>query len=369
MKCPFCKAEIEDNARFCLYCMKPLTEKEKIESPKNKKKWWSIAVAGSALFLLILGGVLFVTVRQNTNSGTTTGSKVASDKGTTKTLSPDGTDEDSKLPSQSGTSAENTDGSGKGNSQSNGAAHTGSSPQSGGTSQNGSSSQSGEASQNGASSQSGGASQNDASSQSSGASQNGSSSQSGETSQNGASPQSGETPQNGASPQSGGASQNDASSQSSGTSQNGSSSQFRETSEVVYNYRLAKNGDDFYVYYDNVNGGDIVITGVQVPSTDGVYNLPSHIDGKRVVAITALAFSYAGNNAKKVILPATIRTIWANAFARCSVTDIYFTHDIYIESLPDGVTIHCPRNCQNRNLYTYSKMSASWGFRYEEWNG
>ena len=29
-KCPFCDADIEDSARFCLYCMRPLTEKEQI---------------------------------------------------------------------------------------------------------------------------------------------------------------------------------------------------------------------------------------------------------------------------------------------------------------------------------------------------
>ena len=36
-KCPFCGADIEESARFCLYCMQSLTEKEQIP-PHPKKK-------------------------------------------------------------------------------------------------------------------------------------------------------------------------------------------------------------------------------------------------------------------------------------------------------------------------------------------
>lgn len=43
-KCPFCKADIEDSARFCLYCMKPLDEKEVILPPRKKTPWWPLAV-------------------------------------------------------------------------------------------------------------------------------------------------------------------------------------------------------------------------------------------------------------------------------------------------------------------------------------
>ncbi len=37
-KCPFCKAEIEDNASFCLYCMSQLGEKKVIAVTENNKK-------------------------------------------------------------------------------------------------------------------------------------------------------------------------------------------------------------------------------------------------------------------------------------------------------------------------------------------
>lgn len=44
-KCPFCGAEIEENARFCLYCMSSLEEKKYIKNTeKNKKRWpWILA--------------------------------------------------------------------------------------------------------------------------------------------------------------------------------------------------------------------------------------------------------------------------------------------------------------------------------------
>ncbi|MBR4864499.1 MAG: hypothetical protein IKU07_07975 [Oscillospiraceae bacterium] len=36
-KCPFCNAEIEENARFCLYCMQPLEKKQVIDPQPQKK--------------------------------------------------------------------------------------------------------------------------------------------------------------------------------------------------------------------------------------------------------------------------------------------------------------------------------------------
>ena len=52
-KCPFCGADIEENARFCLYCMTSLTEKTVIHTDiKNKKRWLFLSVA-LLLFLLV----------------------------------------------------------------------------------------------------------------------------------------------------------------------------------------------------------------------------------------------------------------------------------------------------------------------------
>lgn len=54
-KCPFCGADIEDSARFCLYCMQSLTEKEQILLHEKKKPQWSmIIVAVVALVILVM---------------------------------------------------------------------------------------------------------------------------------------------------------------------------------------------------------------------------------------------------------------------------------------------------------------------------
>lgn len=59
MKCPYCGAELQENARFCLYCMKSLQDKRQIEVPRAKKKWrWFVPIAvataiAAALFLLL----------------------------------------------------------------------------------------------------------------------------------------------------------------------------------------------------------------------------------------------------------------------------------------------------------------------------
>ncbi|MBQ7090145.1 MAG: hypothetical protein IJN82_03425 [Clostridia bacterium] len=54
MNCPHCKAKIEENAHFCIFCMTSLDEKEAIAPFKRQiKRWWPMAV--SALLVLLLG--------------------------------------------------------------------------------------------------------------------------------------------------------------------------------------------------------------------------------------------------------------------------------------------------------------------------
>ena len=58
-KCPFCGADIEDSARFCLYCMQPLTEKEQILLRKQKKPQWLPVIAAIVAILLIFATIYF----------------------------------------------------------------------------------------------------------------------------------------------------------------------------------------------------------------------------------------------------------------------------------------------------------------------
>lgn len=52
-KCPFCNANIENNARFCLHCMNPLNQKEVIPPLREKKRWWLAAFAIALPVLLL----------------------------------------------------------------------------------------------------------------------------------------------------------------------------------------------------------------------------------------------------------------------------------------------------------------------------
>lgn len=146
-----------------------------------------------------------------------------------------------------------------------------------------------------------------------------------------------------------------------------------QQAKIVYTYRAANTYDDITIYYVNPET-DIVITGVQIPSDDGVYRIPESIDGKRVVAIDKNAFSDTGSNARKIYLPTTLKAIWDNAFQGCPLTDIYFTHNTYIhgDAIPDSqglLTIHCPQDCHNRFYYSFSDYAHTYGATWEEWNG
>ena len=54
--CPKCKAELDDNARFCLHCMTSLEEKEEIQPPMNRVRRWPLVLA----CVLLLGVIVFL---------------------------------------------------------------------------------------------------------------------------------------------------------------------------------------------------------------------------------------------------------------------------------------------------------------------
>ena len=58
-QCPFCKAELEDEARFCLYCMTSLEEKQIIDPPKAVRRRWPWFTGTALLLCLAAVGIWF----------------------------------------------------------------------------------------------------------------------------------------------------------------------------------------------------------------------------------------------------------------------------------------------------------------------
>ncbi len=336
-KCPKCKAEIQEEARFCLYCMTSFEEKQTIENPKvNNKRWLYIIAAVLVLVLIIVGIFLFSQkdIPNNKGNDTSTNSSISSDSDT-----PDST-----------TSSEQQNSDSQGNETS--------TP----TSSN----------------------QTQTPSKNEGSTTNNSSGNTTTTNSSTSSGSQNSTTNNTTNSTSNSTSTNSTSSSNKTESSNTSSSTSTtttpsQTTMVTYIYRDAKYGDDFSVSANLENA--VVITGVKTTAADGKYIIPETLDGKKVVAIMALAFcdDNISSTVKTVIVPSSVKTIWNNAFANCyNLTDIYFKGNaIYTESnaFPETskrngtLTIHCSANCSDRN-YRYYKNSASYyDADYEEWNG
>lgn len=144
-----------------------------------------------------------------------------------------------------------------------------------------------------------------------------------------------------------------------------------QQAQVVYLYKPALELDYFTGGYVD-SETRIIITGIETPSASGVYRIPDTIDGKKPVFIEEYAFS--GSGARQVYLPATIMNASPLAFDGCSLTDLYFTQNLTMEG--DGfdgkgiLTIHCPAECFGRSILQYSTyLAAEYNAVWEEWNG
>lgn len=321
-KCPFCKAQIEDNARFCLYCMKTLNEKEVIRPTKNKKPWWLLIVAGALVLALLLAVLLILKGQEEmlgdieggetTASSQSTGSETAENTGETpQETQPEETG--TMEPPQTGTS------------------NTGKTPEE---------------------------SQDDVPEPS----ENENPVTVPTRSTDPTTPTKGPTPP---------AAPEETTVETTQPEETTAATTEPETQPVAvtYTYRAARAGDDLNANYTN-SGNDIVITGVAQQSADGVYDIPAYIDGKRVIAIVANAFS--GSNARIVYVPATLKNIWNYAFYGCNLTDIYFRGSaIHVESkaFSSALTIHCASTCNDRNFRYFKNSAAIYGATWEEWNG
>lgn len=70
-KCPFCNAQIDENARFCLYCMTPLEKKQLIATPKESNKWWLYTLP--VLVALLIACSVFIFVKNDNLSDNVSG--------------------------------------------------------------------------------------------------------------------------------------------------------------------------------------------------------------------------------------------------------------------------------------------------------
>ena len=370
-KCPKCKAEIQEEARFCLYCMTSFEEKQTIETPKENNKRWLIIIAAVLVLVLIVACIFLFNQKDSQANGendTSSTSSISSDLDTSadnnKTTSEPQNSESRGNETSTPTSSNQTQTSSKneGNTTNSTSGNTATNNSSSGTSTNNITTS--DSSQN--STTSNNTTTNNTSTNSS--SQN-------STTTNNTTTNSTTTNNNSTSSTS---SNNKTESNNSGSSSTTTTTP-SETTTITYTYRDAKYGDDFSVGANLENS--VVITGVKTASPNGEYKIPDTIDGKKVVAIMGLAFCDEGisSTVKKVIVPTNVKTIWNNAFANCyNLTDIYFCgNSIYTESnaFPEKtkrngtLTIHCSANCSDRN-YRYYKNSASYyDAEYEEWNG
>lgn len=339
-KCPKCKAEIQEEARFCLYCMTSFEEKQTIKTPKEINKRWLIIIAAVLVLVLIIVGIFLLAQKDRPNN-----------EGTDNSTS-------SSVSSNLDTSNDNTTSSEQQNSESQG--NETSTPTSNNQTQSSSKNEG-----NTTNNSSGNTTTNN--STTSNNSQN-------STTNNTTNSTSNSTSTNSTSSNN---KNNNGSSNTSSTSSTTTTPS--QTTMVTYIYRDAKYGDDFSVSANLENA--VVITGVKTTAADGKYIIPETLDGKKVIAIMALAFcdDKISSTVKTVIVPSSVKTIWNNAFANCyNLTDIYFKGNaIYTESnaFPETskrngtLTIHCSANCSDRN-YRYYKNSASYyDADYEEWNG
>lgn len=323
-KCPFCGEKLEDEAVFCLYCMTELEEKRIIENPAEKHSFKHIIIAVCGAFLFILTAVIIIALNSDKITPSTENSSL-SDNTVASTVSFDEQIPHTPSGEQAGFSDGKTDETYNNSSVVNSAKDS--------------------------SSQSSKSSQSDKSDTVS-SKTNSSKIQSSDSTVL-------------------------TSSLTSITSSVSSSDNNTFTDLKDYcQYRNAKSSDDFSTGYPYE--GKIVITKITVAAKNGVYSIPSEIEGKPVMAIMPLAFYEGGiaSSVKKVIVPESIKTIHDNVFAGCSnLTDVYYkgnsiyTYPDAFKGCPDNIVLHCSADCNDRNFRYYKNSASDYGLTYKEWNG
>ena len=329
-KCPFCKADIEENARFCLYCMTPLEEKQVVKSPIDKNKRWRIVVSAVLMFVAVITCIWYGLDKEKNNK--TNGNTSAETQ----------TSFETQTSSEPEFTLSNQDKSTVTDDSSQGAVST----------------------IDEQTSTTGDASSPQNTSQSS--SQNNSNNSTG-TSTNTNTNTNTNAGTNDSSPTNAAASSDDKT-----NSTAAGYSHVEATVENVYppGYGIMKAPENA-----------IVITKVNCQEESGIYVIPDTIDGKKVSAIMPSAFcdAFICHTVKSVILPSSVRTIWSDAFKDCyNLKDIYIKSSvigIYTDAFPEtakragSLTIHCAKDCRDFDFYYYRNIADDYDALYEEWNG
>ena len=338
-KCPKCHAEIQENARFCLYCMTSFEEKTPIEAEKENTKRWLYIIAAVLVFVLVGLGIFALAGKDNPSNSQ---SDTYTETETALTSDSDMEEGNFESEEQSGESTENEE-----NALSSGYNQVTLDNQ-------------------------GGASSNKT---------NGSSSNTNNNTNTGTNTTSSKATNSKATSSATATSSKATSSTNSINSTGSTTSQV--TTQPKYTYITATISNAYppeaNASYEPQNA--IVITKVNYKESSGNYVIPETIDGKKVAAIMPSAFSDSSisSSVKSVTLPSTVRTIWSNAFKNCyNLTDIYIkssTIGIYTDAFPSAskrngtLTIHCKRDCRNFNYYYYRNIAGDYDAEYAEWNG
>lgn len=336
-KCPKCKAEIQEEARFCLYCMTSFEEKQTIENPKVNNKRWLYIIAAVLVLVLIVDCVFLLVKKNNSTTG-------ENDTLLTSSISSnlDNSNDNSTIPSEPKVTE----------SQGNETSAPTSSNQIQTSSKDENSNTAGSTSDD-----------TTTSSESQSSSTN-------STTDGSPSNPSTSTPPG-------------TSSSESDSSNSNTSSSTPAITQPKYIYVTATFENAYPTGYSAMYAPEnaIVITKVNYKEESGNYVIPDTIDGKKVAAIMPSAFSDSSISisVKSVTLPATVRTIWGDAFKNClNLTDLYIKSTvigIYENAFPASVnrngkiTFHCKRDCRDFDFYYYRNIANKYDAEYEEWNG
>ena len=335
--CPKCKAEIQDNANFCLYCMTSLDQKETVIPKNPASRRWACLVAVLLALLIALSCIAVASFEGFS------GNSVSSEKGSFSVLAP------SSAPSSA--SASSSTQSGKPES----------SPELVTPSKGSSAQSTGD----------GSSAEDKTPSQGENVSEN--------------TPSSEQTvkptpPSDDPAPEEENTPPSSDSDTSSGSPSTPPATPPATQPTVTYEYRPATIGDD-YNDYAVIPTDAIVITKVTSAAEDGVYDVPQTIDGKTVIAIMENAFGEPEikDTVKTVIIPESVKTIWAYGFFYChNLKSLYIKGEaLFIGGSPfaptsrrnETITIYCSATCHNRNHTKWKYIAEYNNALYVEWNG